>query len=181
VGVGATNAIVVDNTGKVGIGKADPAVALDVTGNVRCSGGYNLNYSNVPTYSNNQIGFIIGATYTSSFNWQSGIYTAGPTLHISNLTEGIWLFTVSFQYNSLSSSGYKQIISNFWTDTTAGAGTRTEFPQGYNFCLVAAGFYAGHTLSFPFRVTDTCKSWTCQTNATGDEVYAAHAQAVRIA
>jgi hypothetical protein len=40
VGVGSTNALVVDNNGRVGIGKADPAVALDVNGVCKSHGGF---------------------------------------------------------------------------------------------------------------------------------------------
>ena len=42
VGVGSNNAIVVDNLGEVGIGKTNPAVELDVSGNMNVSGSVEL-------------------------------------------------------------------------------------------------------------------------------------------
>jgi hypothetical protein len=191
--------ITIERTGKVGIGTATPAVALDVVGNVRCSSGYDLNYTTVPTYTSNQIGHILDAIYTSSFNgstdWIGQNYASyTKVLYINNIPEGIWLFTVSFQYQiagNVTTTNYFQTLSNFWTSTTGGTGTRTEFPSGFSFCHYhnsnANVVYTGQAYSFIYRATSATKSWTCWTNAPNaaagvSGIYGTpYARAVRIA
>jgi hypothetical protein len=130
VGVGSTNAIVVDNNGRVGIGKTNPAAALDVTGNVRCSGGFELNYSSLPTYNSNQIGYtdsktIPATAITESLNPYIGGSTTGLNLpsvgvyilnfSIYGLTKasgGLFTFSIVIDIDgAISNIGYQQMYS----------------------------------------------------------------------
>ena len=56
------------NGGYLGIGKTNPTSALDVVGNVRCTCGYELNYSTLPTYTPNQFGHIMQYSTISAAN-----------------------------------------------------------------------------------------------------------------
>ena len=91
VKVGSTNALTVSSNGLVGIGSTTPTVALDVVGNVRCTGGYNLNYTSLPTYASNQIGYIIEATS----NPAGVIYVSGGSYDyiylFPSVPNGVWL------------------------------------------------------------------------------------------
>jgi hypothetical protein len=121
VGVGATNAIVVDNNGRVGIGITNPAVALDVTGNVRCSGGYNLNYSSVPTYASNQIGYTVTTTAGSGTN-NIPFGIGSKFTQFANdiiLTPGVWLIFIEHTVIAASTSPIG--ISLWLDDLTTGS------------------------------------------------------------
>jgi hypothetical protein len=79
-------------SGNVGIGTGNPALALDVIGNVRCTKGYELNYSVVPTYTPNQIGYTTFAKPTIN-NSLSTITTLESALYIASIqipTAGVW-------------------------------------------------------------------------------------------
>jgi hypothetical protein len=91
-------------TGNVGIGTTNPAVALDVVGNVQCTAGYNLNYSALPTFASNQIGW----SYRQSLS--SGISLNGSDVAIftySNLPVGIYIV---FAAATFSSNGTQQSL-----------------------------------------------------------------------
>ena len=92
VGVGATNALVVNSTGLVGIGTTNPAVALDVVGNLRCTAGYDLNYTTLPTYASNQIGYTTFAKPTIN-NSLSTKTTLAQAIYITSIqipSAGVW-------------------------------------------------------------------------------------------
>jgi hypothetical protein len=79
-------------SGNVGIGTGVPSVALDVIGNIRCTKGYELNYSIVPTYTPNQIGYTTFAKPTIN-NSLSTITTLESALYIASIqipTAGVW-------------------------------------------------------------------------------------------
>ena len=100
--------------GYVGIGTTNPQATLDVVGNVQCTAGYNLNYSTVPTYTSNQIGYTLSSTASSAVtNIRStdGNFTGGITL-----TPGVWLVIAR---HTISSS-YNSSIDMYLTDTTSG-------------------------------------------------------------
>ena len=75
-------------TGNVGIGKTNPAVALDVVGNVQCTAGYNLNYSSLPTYGINQIGW----SYKQTLSSNTGVSTSEVAIFTyNNLPLGLYI------------------------------------------------------------------------------------------
>jgi hypothetical protein len=86
VKIGTTDVLSVNSSGNVGIGTNNPTVALDVVGSVRCTAGYNLNYTSPPTYTSNQIGF----TSSGGFTGVTPFNSVGGTVTI--ITPGVYLF-----------------------------------------------------------------------------------------
>jgi hypothetical protein len=110
------------NGGNVGIGITNPAVALDVTGNVRCSGGFELNYSSLPTYNSNHIGSIL---YSSSAATGGTTIAAGAyktAYSFSSVPIGRWIgFINIFTYaTGGQSTGLYWFATNNTGSTTAG-------------------------------------------------------------
>ena len=66
-------------------------MVLSVDGTLTTTGGYELNYSSLPTYNSNQIGYIFTPTITSTSIAHFGVVTT-VTLPI-----GIWLLTFNLQ------------------------------------------------------------------------------------
>ena len=63
VGVGSTNAVVVDSSGRVGINMTNPAFPLDVTGIIRNSGSFCGTYR-IGQIVNGTTGYINGTSFT---------------------------------------------------------------------------------------------------------------------
>jgi hypothetical protein len=79
VGVGAVNALVVDNNGRVGIGITDPAVALDVAGGAAFTGSINKITFTQPA-TNATLTLANGTTFSTAGNFaQSGAFATTLT------------------------------------------------------------------------------------------------------
>ena len=173
--------IVIDSTGKVGIGSATPAVALDVVGNVQCTAGYNLNYSSVPTYTSNQIG------YNGTFNLATGtVLTTGagtpyfvyPFSNGFYFSPGIYIFSsIAYGYISSGSINFMAALllatSNPGGISTTNSGTNpTSAFENHSSTLFNNGASAPPNVSFTDIITLTSAStyyvgYKCVTSAAG--------------
>jgi hypothetical protein len=78
VGVGSTNALVVNSTGSVGIGKTDPAVSLDVVGGAAFTGSIN-NIRFTQPASNATLTLAAGSTFSTVGTNATTLTTTGTT------------------------------------------------------------------------------------------------------
>jgi hypothetical protein len=162
VGVGATNAIVVNNTGYVGIGTTAPATALDVVGNVRCTAGIDLNYTTFPTYASNQIGYTIIINPSSTVNTTNGIVIVGYTLPSAG-TYSLNGYATS-STNTVQAIGYIIISLSTKTGTLVTSGTvlslqSTLLTNTYYYANIGAtlnntvsGIYSGSATNVYFNI-----------------------------
>jgi len=103
--------------GFVGIDLTNPTVALDVVGNVRCTNGYNLNYTTVPSYASNQIGYTVSrnaAAANDNINNNHANFVENITL-----TPGKWLILARHTVRCLTTTS----VDMYLTDLTSGSRT----------------------------------------------------------
>ena len=128
--------------GNVGIGKTNPSVALDVNGNVRCTAGYDLNYSSVPTYTSNQIGYIFTGNYptANTGNLTATTNIGANTDYVTLPSVGVWLLfangKVGINNNVL---GHFDLWFNI--DGTGEIGRTTFYLGDYNSIVNLSGVF----------------------------------------
>jgi hypothetical protein len=164
-------------SGNVGIGTGNPSVALDVIGNVRCTKGYELNYSIVPTYTPNQIGYTTSsgliANTTISNNRLLGMVTlprAGVWLAVGQLlgsgdTNNAGNITLTLGY---STSGTNTVGSTLVVGTTP-----TIIAQNNNYYAGVSsiynsitGIYSGEVTTIFFYIVNGGTGGTAATTTT---------------
>ena len=164
-------------SGNVGIGTGVPAVALDVIGNVRCTKGYELNYSGVPQYATNQIGFTTSsgliANTTISNNRLLGMVTlpcAGVWLAVGQL---LGSGDTSNQGNITLTLGYSTRGTNtVGSDLVVGT-TPTIIAQNNNYYAGVSsiynsitGIYSGEVTTIFFYIVNGGTGGTAATTTT---------------
>jgi hypothetical protein len=100
-GAGQTQWFNIDTSGRVGIGSAAPATALDVNGGVTIRNGYRPLFSNVSTNTLTITAGNFGTHYYLTSAYMSNITL--PTLTSSTDSNGYWVFrnTTSYYINTL--------------------------------------------------------------------------------
>jgi len=152
----STKGITINSSGSVGIGTTNPGYALDISGNVRCSGGYQLNYSSVPTYTTSHIGYTDYVFKNSNFP----TLTASTYTEILNLTVptiGTYIIFYTVTISNMTAINSVPIIVKY--NNGVGNGMATYIAQG----TVAAVYVTG-TSSFPAVISNTTGGISLQIN-----------------
>jgi hypothetical protein len=144
-------------SGNVGIGTGVPSVALDVIGNVRCTKGYELNYSIVPTYTPNQIGYTTSSGLTTATGIISNLLLGMVTLP----SAGVWL-AIGQLLGSANTGAAGNITLTLGNNSTSGTNTvgsaltgitPTIIAQNNNYYTGAATIYNSITGTYSGEVT----------------------------
>ena len=144
--------LVLGSGGRVGIGTANPSVALDVVGNVRCTAGVDLNYTTVPTYASNQIGyngtFTVATPSVNTKGSVSGLRYAYAFKSAHYFPVGIYLFLMNFY--CYDGNTYLN-LNMFLTTTNSGTSNSIDTIISAN---APASPINGSTIQTPTQITN---------------------------
>jgi hypothetical protein len=167
--------------GKVGIGSATPAVALDVVGNVRCTAGIDLNYSSLPTFASNQIGYTLSST-TLINNISTTVTT---TCGVGPITQGVWLLLFSLSIPGSSGKYVNVILSSNTNSINLTNRTDLTSLMFWNYGAASSNAnYDTNNYQYVYTNTNTAPMYVFATGETSSGSYTPYGvrfQCVRIA